>query len=123
MKKWLMAIVFGSALVLGACGNDDSDSKEKNNNNKTETSKPATPGESKVDSAKAEELFSNNCASCHAQDLSGGAGPSLKNIGSQLSESEIKKIIEKGRGGMPGFKGNLADGDISILSTWLAEHK
>lgn len=119
MKKWLLAIVFGSALVLGACGNDDSDSKEKNNKNETEET--ATPGDSKVDAAKAEELYSSNCASCHGQDLSGGAGPDLRNVGSKLSEDQIKKTIEKGKGGMPG--GLVSGDDLNTLTAWLAEHK
>lgn len=122
MKKWLLAIVFGSALVLGACGNsDDSDSKKEDNTNTEEASDPSTPGESKVDAGKAEELYASNCASCHGQDLSGGAGPDLHDVGSKMSEDEIKNKIEKGGGGMPG--GLVSGDDLDTLASWLAAKK
>src|SRR5699024_12021610 len=44
-----------------------------------------------------EAIFSQNCASCHGDDLSGGMGPDLTKVGSELSADEIKDIIENGK--------------------------
>lgn len=121
MKKWLLAIVFGSALVLGACGgNDDASDNKDNSTDKTETTKPSTPGS--VDSTKAEELYSSNCSQCHGADLSGGAGPDLRDVGSKLSKEQIETTIKKGKGGMPG---NIIkdDADRDTLASWLAAKK
>lgn len=75
-------------------------------------------------SADPEEIFQNNCASCHGSDLSGGAGPDLTQVGSRLDESEIHDIIANGTdGGMPAFGNQLAEEEISTLSTWLAEQQ
>nr|Q45659.1 RecName: Full=Menaquinol:cytochrome c reductase cytochrome c subunit; AltName: Full=Cytochrome bc complex, cytochrome c subunit [Geobacillus thermodenitrificans]BAA12118.1 cytochrome c1 [Geobacillus stearothermophilus] len=47
----------------------------------------------------------NTCTSCHGENLSGGAGPSL--VGTGLTAEEIAKIAKEGQGSMPGgiFKG------------------
>src|SRR5690625_1181752 len=49
-----------------------------------------------------EEIFASSCASCHGEDLSGGAGPDLTQVGSDLSADEIHSVIENGQGSMPG---------------------
>jgi quinoprotein glucose dehydrogenase len=50
-------------------------------------------------------LYLANCASCHHQDLRGSPPdfPSLVNIGTRLSEGEIRSLIREGRGRMPEF--------------------
>lgn len=112
MKKWLLTIVFGSALVLGACGSDDDADKGKDG------------GGDSTDTAQAEDLYKENCASCHANDLSGNNGPSLEKVGADLSEDEIHDTIKDGKGGgMPSFDGQIDDDDISTLASWLADHK
>src|SRR5690625_2839205 len=66
-----------------------------------------------------EAIFANSCASCHGQDLSGGAGPGLTNVGSSLTEDEIKDIILNGVGTMPG--GLVGAEEAGVLSEWLSE--
>jgi|SRR5690625_516487 len=95
MKKWLVAVLVGSALVLGACGGSDGE---------------ATP----------DEIYKKNCASCHGQDLSGGAGPDLATIGSKYSAQEIEDIIENGIGNMPAQK-KVAEDDRTTLAQWLSD--
>lgn len=66
-----------------------------------------------------EEIFASNCASCHGDDLSGGAGPDLTAVGGSLSEDDIKDVITNGQGTMPG---GLVDGEeLDILAEWLSE--
>ncbi|CDQ39013.1 MULTISPECIES: cytochrome c551 [Virgibacillus] len=121
MKKWLLTMLFGSALVLGACGGgDDGASEEPADNGDTGTEEPSGEGGS-VDTAAAEEVFESNCASCHGADLSGGQGPDLTQVGSRLSSDEIADIIKNGKGSMPG--GMATGEDVQILADWLAQKK
>ncbi|GIP26133.1 hypothetical protein J23TS9_12630 [Paenibacillus sp. J23TS9] len=68
-------------------------------------------------------LYKKSCLSCHAADLSGIVGPSLKEIGSKLTKEEIVERMTMGRGGMPSFKSRLSEQDIDTLGSWLADKK
>lgn len=109
MKKWLTAVVFGTLLVLGACGGGSDDNGSSDDG-------------ASVDSAAGEEVFANSCASCHGDDLSGGAGPSLETVGADHSVDDIKDIIENGQGsGMPA--GLVSGEEEDAVAEWLATHK
>ena len=111
MKKWLLTIVFGLALVLGACSGGDDTKKDDNSGGSGDS----------VASADAESIYKKSCASCHAADLTGNAGPNLTKVGDRLSEEEINTVINEGKGIMqPGIVG--AD-EAEVLSAWLAEKK
>ncbi|KFL16024.1 cytochrome Cbb3 [Geobacillus stearothermophilus] len=60
----------------------------------------------------------NTCTSCHGQNLSGGAGPSL--IGTGLTPEEIAKIAKEGKGSMPAgiFKGT--DEELKKMAEFIA---
>ncbi|MBB6283194.1 menaquinol-cytochrome c reductase cytochrome b/c subunit [Geobacillus subterraneus] len=60
----------------------------------------------------------NTCTSCHGQNLSGGAGPSL--IGTGLTPEEIAKIAREGKGNMPAgvFKGT--DEELKKMAEFIA---
>ncbi|TQS74818.1 cytochrome c [Ornithinibacillus gellani] len=113
MKKWLLAIVFGSVLVLGACGGGD-DSADKGTDDNADSGT--------VDSSGAEDIYKSNCSSCHGQDLGGGAGPDLTKVGSDHSADEIVDIIHNGTGSMPAQK-QVSDEDAKTLADWLSEKK
>lgn len=72
--------------------------------------------------ASPEEIFQQNCSSCHGGNLEGGAGPALDKVGSKYSAEEIADIIQNGKGtGMPA---GLVTGEAQqLLAEWLAEHK
>ncbi|WLR46243.1 cytochrome c [Halobacillus litoralis] len=73
-------------------------------------------------SANPEELFQNQCASCHGGDLGGGAGPNLQEVGSRYSAEEINDIIVNGKGSaMPA--GLYTGEQATKLAEWLAEKK
>lgn len=44
-----------------------------------------------------EEIFANNCATCHGDDLTGESGPDLTSVGSDHSEEDIHTVIEEGQ--------------------------
>ncbi|TFJ94094.1 c-type cytochrome [Lentibacillus salicampi] len=73
--------------------------------------------------ANGEEVFQNNCAQCHGQDLSGGAGPALDAVGGKYSKDEIKQIIADGfpDAGMP--PGLIQGEDADAVAQWLSEQK
>lgn len=101
MKKWVAAILFGSALVLGACGGDG-------DNNSAD----ADPGA---------EIYKKSCSSCHGSDLEGTVGPGLTDVGSKYSAEDIEDIIQNGIGNMNPV--NVNDDDRKVLSEWLANKK
>ncbi|RKQ35881.1 cytochrome c [Oceanobacillus halophilus] len=122
MKKWLVAILFGTVLTLAACGGDDG-AEEPADNGDTATEEQNGDSETEggtVDASAGEEVYAANCAGCHGADLSGGAGPELNQIGSKLSAEEIADIIQEGIGGMPAQK-QVTGEDLDSLSNWLAE--
>lgn len=72
-------------------------------------------------SVTGDEIYERSCAACHGVDLNGGAGPDLTSVGADLSEEEIRDVIENGADRMPD---NLEEGtDLDILVEWLLEHK
>ncbi|ARP44104.1 cytochrome c551 [Geobacillus thermodenitrificans] len=110
--KWKLATVFlGASLALAACGGGDDNAGEQNggNNGGGDTT------------AAAEQVYQQSCASCHGQDLSGGVGPNLQKVGSKYSADEIKEVITKGRGSMPG--GIIQGEDADKVAEWLAAKK
>lgn len=113
MKKQLMALLFGSALVLGACGGGD------------DTAEPAeTPenGGTEDSSIDAEQVVQQNCISCHGENLEGaGNFPPLEDVGARLSEDEIHEVIENGRGAMPA--GIIKGEEATAVAKWLSEKK
>jgi|SRR5690625_1266350 len=117
MKKWLMAVVLGTVLALGACGGGGSDdAADTGSDANTEEN-----GGDTVDTAAAEEAYKGKCASCHGQDLSGNNGPDLTSIGSKYSAEEIEDIIVDGIGTMP--PGLLSGDEATAVAEWLADHK
>ncbi|WP_026908990.1 cytochrome c551 [Paucisalibacillus globulus] len=115
MKKWLVAMLFGSALVLGACGGDDGDDNGATSD---------TGNESGETASAVEDVYESSCAACHGADLSGGAGPNLAAIGADYSVDELKDIIANGTdGNMPAFSGKLSDDEIQQLADWLGAKK
>lgn len=67
--------------------------------------------------------YLRRCASCHGLDRTGGSYmgeiPSLKDLRTRLSHSEITQAIRDGKGSMPPF-GWLPDNQISSLSRYLS---
>lgn len=110
MKKWVVALLFGSALVLGACGGGDNTGNDGDNN-----------GNNVAEADPAEEIYKSNCAGCHGADLGGASGPELTDAGANFSADEIEDIIENGKGSMPPV--NVNDDDREVLAEWLADKK
>ncbi|CAM2798688.1 menaquinol-cytochrome c reductase cytochrome b/c subunit [Paenibacillus sediminis] len=69
------------------------------------------------------------CVACHAADLKGAAGPSLRGVGDKHNKDEIMKIIKEGyEGKMPPQYDNMiaqgiTDKEIDHLADWLSKQK
>ncbi|WP_077619634.1 cytochrome c551 [Bacillus sinesaloumensis] len=115
MKRKLFGFLLGTTLVfaLAACGGDDNAGDA-----------PAGDGGDNgggASVANAEEIYQQNCAACHGQDLSGGAGPDLTKVGSKYGSDEIADIIEHGQGAMrPGI---IEGEEKDAVASWLSEKK
>lgn len=116
MKKAWLALVFGSALFLAACGGDDTDNSSSSGT-KTDDNAAQTTASSGEDIIKKA-----NCTTCHGANLEGvGSTPALKDVGSRLSQDEILNIIENGRNAMPA--GLIKGDDAKVAAEWLAQQK
>ncbi|MFC3886554.1 cytochrome c551 [Bacillus songklensis] len=109
MKKKWMALLIGTSLALAACGGGDSAEEQTEGGGET-----ASGGD-------AEKLFQQSCSSCHGQNLEGGMGPNLQQVGGKYSKEDIESIIQNGQGAMP--KGVLKGEDASKVAEWLASKK
>ncbi|GGE74356.1 cytochrome c550 [Priestia taiwanensis] len=69
-----------------------------------------------------EEIVQKSCISCHGADLKGGAGPDISNVGSRLSEDQIKEVLKNGKGTMPGGLVKPAT-NVDKVAKWLSEQK
>ena len=70
-----------------------------------------------------EQLFSDNCASCHtlaAAGASGKVGPDLDSL--QPGPDLVVKQVNSGGGAMPSFKGKLTDAQIQELATYVSDN-
>lgn len=118
MHKWIMSGVFFAACALAIVLMFTLPGKEE----VAEEAKPTMP-EVTLDAGQAEALVKANCISCHGDQLQGGVGPALANIGGQDDLEKIYSTIVKGKGGMPSFKGKLQDAEIANIAMWLSEKK
>ncbi|RAP73534.1 c-type cytochrome [Paenibacillus montanisoli] len=127
-SKWLIAVAgLTLALSLSACGgnntNTNTDGGTTTNTPDNSAGSNTNAGGGTVDAAAAEEVYKSNCVTCHAADLSGGAGPNLQKVGSALKKDQISQRIHDGGGGMPAFGGQLSDAEIANLASWLEAKK
>jgi mono/diheme cytochrome c family protein len=73
-----------------------------------------------ADAVRGEQLFAENCASCHGEGGSGGGvGPTL--AGNDVSIGEARSTIENGRGVMPAglVEGQDLEDVLAYLETIL----
>ncbi len=94
----------------------------------TTTASPGTttaPGGELI--STGQQVFSQNCATCHGQEgTGGGIGPVLQGnqFIQQATDDDLRQLIEQGRAGtpMPPFAGRLTDEQITaaiaLLRSW-----
>ncbi|WP_033828393.1 cytochrome c550 [Bacillus andreraoultii] len=110
---YLLIMVFGIGLIVALSIIGVNDSKEAGG----EESKK----ESTAEAGSPEEIYAQNCISCHGENYEGAMGPELKNVGERLSADEIKDVLQNGRGAMP--KGLVPAESIDAMTEWLSSLK
>jgi cytochrome c550 len=122
MHKWTLLILFCAACVLGAVALILAIPEQSAHDG--EAAQEPVVEDIPLNVAAAEEVYSNNCLSCHGDQLQGAFGPELATVGSRLSQEELADIILNGQGSMmPAFKDGLSKEEIVNLAKWLSEHK
>lgn len=97
-------------IIISYVGVNHREAAEKDNNNEIE------------EAMTVEEVFKKQCATCHGDDLSGSnTAPDLLDVGSRLSEDEIKDVIINGADGMPG--GLVNQEQTEMITEWLLEQE
>jgi cytochrome c551 len=122
MGRLLLALALAVVLAAGvvACGGESADDAGTTPV-ATPTETPATPVETGTpagpDAADGATLYSQNCAGCHGADGSGGAAPA---VADEDDAEEIRRRIERGGEGMPGFSDQMQPGEIEALARYVA---
>jgi mono/diheme cytochrome c family protein len=83
------------------------------------TSTPAAGGEDAA--AQGKQIFTTNCAGCHTlgdANASGRVGPNLDGV--KPDEQTVQQKVEAGGGGMPSFRGQLQDDEISAVAQYVS---
>ncbi|WP_208029490.1 c-type cytochrome [Rhabdothermincola sediminis] len=98
-----VALVVG-VLALNACGTGSDDT--------------ATPADPVL--ARGQQVFRQNCATCHGAKGGGGNGPRLAGVvASRYPNIEDQiAVITEGRAGMPSFGQQLSAEDIRAVATY-----
>lgn len=110
---FIVIMVFGIGLMFmlsyKGLGDAQQIAKEQANGGKTEA--PTNV------SAKPEDIYKQNCVSCHGNAYEGGVGPALKGVGQRRDAAYIKDIIQNGKNTMPGglVKPDQADAMVKFL--------
>ncbi len=88
------------------------------------TSVAAGCGGASGDAAAGEQVYANNCATCHAAKGEGGANAGAPKLaGRGLAADTIKTKVNNGGGAMPAFKGKLSDTDIANVAAFVSGMK
>jgi mono/diheme cytochrome c family protein len=84
-----------------------------------ETTPPAEGGQDAA--AQGKQIFTTNCAGCHTlgdANASGRVGPNLDDL--KPDEQQVQQKVEAGGGGMPSFRGQLQDDEISAVAQYVS---
>jgi quinoprotein glucose dehydrogenase len=69
-------------------------------------------------------VYAANCASCHGENMQGGAaGPSLVDVAKRRTRDDLVQIIRQGTGRMPAFAGALDNATINDIVNYLQTGK
>jgi alcohol dehydrogenase (cytochrome c) len=75
-----------------------------------------------ADAEAGAEVFSEECSVCHGATGHGGnGGPDLRTMPLAKTQAGAEKQVTNGGGGMPAFKGQLSEEEISNVAAYVAE--
>ncbi|MFJ7637234.1 cytochrome c550 [Peribacillus sp. NPDC097206] len=113
VMPFIIIMVFGIGLMFllsfKGLGDAKDLAKEKEGGEKTEETESA--------SSSPEDIYKQNCISCHGDAYQGGVGPALKGVADRLSEDEVKEVIANGRGAMPA--GLVDESNLDAMAKYI----
>lgn len=113
VMPFIIIMVFGIGLMFllsfKGLGDAKDLAKEKEGGAKTEEKETA--------SSSPEDIYKQNCISCHGDAYQGGVGPALKGVADRLSEDEVKDVITNGRGAMPA--GLVEESNLDAMAKYI----
>ncbi|MEA2382025.1 MAG: hypothetical protein QOH72_1996 [Solirubrobacteraceae bacterium] len=81
----------------------------------------STGGGTQQAAAQGKQIFTQNCAGCHAlknANANGQVGPNLDNL--KPDAATVQRQVTNGGGAMPAFKGQLSDAEIKAVAQYVA---
>lgn len=96
-----IVVIVAVAVVVGGCGGGGSD----------------VPG-GDVQLGEGRRVYREYCASCHGADGGGGVGPKLGGgavVDRYPEVADQRAVVERGRAGMPGWRGTLSPAEIDAV--------
>jgi mono/diheme cytochrome c family protein len=108
--------------VAAGCGGGSGSSAEEATTTETTTQTDTTSTTSQDQTMTiGNKVFTSNCSSCHtlaAAGASGSVGPNLDEL--EPSQGTVASKVKAGGGGMPSFKGQLTEAQISAVAEYVA---
>ena len=99
------------SVALAGCGGDSDDASG-------DTTTQPPPATSTV---SGEQVFEENCQSCHgAMGAGGGIGPNLQESSTAEDMAAVEAQVRSGGGAMPSFEGTLTDAEIAAVATYVS---
>jgi heme/copper-type cytochrome/quinol oxidase subunit 2/mono/diheme cytochrome c family protein len=82
----------------------------------------AAGGGATADAAAGEEVFAENCSTCHGATGHGGnGGPDLTTMPKAQEQASAEEQVTNGGGGMPPFGGTLSEEEIANVAAFVVE--
>ena len=100
-------------------GGDTTSTQQTTSAPQETTSTPAAGDQEAA--AQGKQVFTDNCAGCHTLSdaaASGNVGPNLDDL--KPDEQTVQRKVEAGGGGMPSFRGQLQDDEISAVAQYVS---
>ena len=127
-NRFLVTVFVSFALIAAACGGSgetatdeapdttEAPVEETTTVPATEAPEPVEDGNGASTPVDGQAIYEANCARCHADDGSGGRGPSLQGIATEQPDTAggIEQVINGG-GGMPAFGSQLNPEEIEAV--------
>jgi len=124
LRTRIMALVavLGASALVAACSTTDDDETTENADTRAT---PATQAEEQPldpEAEKGQDLFVDNCGTCHTLDAAGTQGSIGPNLDeAQVDEAEVLEVIANGGRGSGNMPANLVTGaDAQAVAKFVA---
>jgi len=112
----------GDQGAINHAGESDQGEQSQQTEENTVDNTTGDTKEVKGDPEAGQQVFADNCSTCHGADGKGGnGGPDLSQVPNGGDLTAVVKQVTAGGGGMPAFKGQLDDQQIADVSEYVVQ--